>query len=134
MKKILVRQKHLLCLFSKCFWVCLFPTNLAEIFFKRWFLRLKTCILVENRQTNFFYKKMKSLNTIDVFSSPKWNNISQNDNFLWVWTREVKLGKTPNFQFWPQNFGILWKFQILVKINFFLGSKLNSIYLYEFLW
>ena len=65
---------------------------------------------------------MKSSNTVDVFSSPKWYNISQNDNFLWVRTREVKLDKTQNFQFWPKAckiFGILWKFQILVKINFF---------------
>ena len=65
-----------------------------------------------NRQTNFFAKKVKSVNTIDVFSSPKWYNISQNDNFLWVWTREVKLGKTqiyyPSWSFTKLNRN-LWR-------------------------
>ena len=111
MNKFLIAQKHSLCLFSrkKIEFVC-FPRIWPRFSLNNGDFRLKTYILMGNRQTNFFYTKMKSLNKVDAFSSPKCYNVFQNDNFLWVWTRDVKLGKTPNFQFWTQNVQFCWNF------------------------
>ena len=66
-----VRQKYLLCLFSKMFFefVC-FPPFLPCFWPKNAFFGLKSRILMGNRQTKNFFKKIKSLSVLDTFSSP----------------------------------------------------------------
>ena len=70
-----------LSIFQKIFWVCLFPTKFFWFSQKSCNFWAKCRISMGNRQTQIFFKKMKTLNLGDVFSSPKCYNISKIENF-----------------------------------------------------
>ena len=81
-KQILVRQKHSLCVFSKKNWLCLFPTILAHFCPKFSLFCLKSRILVGNRQTQFCFSKIKSLDHEDVFGHLKCYKITKSHDFM----------------------------------------------------
>ena len=78
-----VRQKFSLCQFSKNVlkFVC-FPPFLPPFFKKCGHFWLKLRILMVNRQTITFFKKMKSLSVSNAFSSPKCILISNIDKLM----------------------------------------------------
>ena len=72
---------HFVC-FPKKNWLCLFPTILAHFCPKFSLFCLKSRILVGNRQTQFFFSKMKSLDHEDVFGHLKCYKITKSHDFM----------------------------------------------------